>query len=207
MKTILKQLPYFFIVTRFLCAPVNIYLALKGPEYSWLIGILLIYCCLNDIFDGVIARFLGTDTVLMRRLDSVADICYVLTLYYAFYRFSPQQFESIAPLLLTAILIEGMVYALTFARFKKGQSAHNYLSKLFGLYSAIVFTFYFLGGVFNDFTRFSFFLAIIARTDTFFIYCILKQWANDIPSSYHAMLFNKGIPFKRSKWFHSQSNK
>lgn len=205
MRSFLKRLPYFFIFTRFLCAPINIYLAMQGPQYSWVIGILLIYCCLNDIFDGVIARFLGTDTVAMRRLDSVADILYVLSLYYAFYRFSPVYFSSIKNLLLVAVSIEAAVYALTFIRFRKGQSAHNYLSKLFGLYSAIVFTFYFIGGVFNDFTRFSFILGIIARLDTFLIYSILNHWTNDIPSSYHAILVNKGIPFRKSKWFHSKS--
>ncbi len=205
MNYILRQLPYFFIVTRLLCAPLNLYLVSLGKSYAWVIGVLLIYCCLNDIFDGVIARFLGTDTVFMRRFDSVADILYVFSLYYAFYVFSPDHFESIKMILLTAIFVEVMVYLLTFIRFGKGQSAHNYLSKFFGFYSAIVFTFYFIGGIFNDFTRFSFVLAIIARIDTFLIYCILNKWANDIPSSYHAYLYNNGIPFVRSKWFHSKS--
>ncbi|MDH4466778.1 MAG: CDP-alcohol phosphatidyltransferase family protein [Bacteriovoracaceae bacterium] len=205
MNLFLKQLPYFFIVTRLLCTPLNLYLVSLGENYSWIIGVLLIYCCLNDIFDGVIARFLGTDTVFMRRFDSVADILYVFSLYYAFYSFSPVHFASIQGLLFTALFVEASVYLLTILRFGKGQSAHNYLSKFFGFYSAIVFTFYFLGGIFNEFTRFSFVLAIIARIDTFLIYCILKKWANDIPSFYHAILYNKGISFKRSKWFHSKS--
>ena len=181
MNKFIKSLPYFFIVTRLLCAPVNVYLCLQGPEYAWIIGVLLIYCCLNDIFDGVIARFIGTDTVFMRRFDSVADIIYVFSLYYAFYILSPVEFASIKMLLITAICVEASVYLLTFIRFGKGQSAHNYLSKLFGFYSAIVFTFYFLGGVFNDFTRFSFILAIIARLDTFLIYSILNKWARCLP--------------------------
>ncbi len=199
--------PAGLIITRLLCAPLTIWLARAwGPAIAPWLGVMLVYCCLSDIFDGIVARKLGVDSVFLRRADSIVDIVYAASLYHAVACLAPQAWLAMRPYFGGLVIVESAVYVVTFARFGRAQSAHNYASKVFGLVSAIVFAgFFFTGNTHNSevWMQASLVVGMLARFDTLLIYCILREWTHDIPTAYHALLINRGVAFGKSKWFHS----
>ena len=95
--------------------------------------------------------------------------------------------------------MEILCYLISFIRFRKETCTHAFLSKIWGL---ILFS-TFVSIIGFSYGGFIFKLAviwgIISQLDVILIILILPKWQNDIPSSYHAYLIRKGIPFKKSK--------
>lgn len=73
----LKQLPVVLVLSRLPAGPVLLWAALTRQSSGWLIGILA-YVFLSDVFDGIIARRLGSVTEQLRVADSWADTVFYL---------------------------------------------------------------------------------------------------------------------------------
>ena len=89
MKTLLKKFPYLLILFRFLLAPTILWVAYKAEEPTarlWIV-VFIVLGLLSDIFDGIIARYMGGCTVAMQRMDSQTDLfvkykyCFFTTIF------------------------------------------------------------------------------------------------------------------------------
>lgn len=157
----------------------------------------------GDIFDGIIARKLKMDTTRMRRLDSLFDSFFWVTVSILLYQLYPEMQSFFLYGIGGIIAFVLFEYIFCLIRFQKPPSAHNFLSKYFGLLLFIFYVLIFAGFSPMFFGTFVVIIGFIARIDSFLIYCILKKWTHDIPSCYHALLITKGIDFKRNSLFHS----
>jgi len=197
-----KLLPYLLILFRFLCAPVIIFLAMKGgnDNSGWIL-LLLYLGLISDILDGIFARKSGVADAKMRRLDSQTDLIFWLSVGYTSWLLHPEIILHHKIFVIILFITELSCYLTSFLRFGKETCTHAWLSKFFGLCMLAAFTS--LIGFGNG--GFFFILALVAgylsHLDRVLITLLIPYWTHDIPSTYHAWLLRKGKTFKRYKLF------
>jgi CDP-diacylglycerol--glycerol-3-phosphate 3-phosphatidyltransferase len=109
---------------------------LFGIIATWpgaVIVVMLATGLLSDIFDGLIARRIGTATPRLRQADSVADIIFWLFAAAASAIASPGFIRNHAWWLGALALGEGVCQTLSFARFHRPVATHCYVAKTWGL--------------------------------------------------------------------------
>jgi CDP-diacylglycerol--glycerol-3-phosphate 3-phosphatidyltransferase len=181
-----------------------LFIALKFHKEGsiWVLG--LMYAgFVSDIFDGIIARKLKVSTEKLRRADSQVDLLFWISIGAGSWIIFPELFSQNWKWILLLFILEGLIYFISFIRFKKEISTHSYLSKLWGI--TLLLAFHFILG-FGE-MGFFFFLCVVvgavSQLDVILILFILPKWNHDIPSSYHAYLIRKNKPFKKWKLFNS----
>ena len=134
MKTLLKKSPYLLILFRFLLAPTILWVAYKAEEPTarlWIV-VFIVLGLLSDIFDGIIARYMGVCTVAMRRMDSQTDLIFWLCVGVACYHLNPTLIAAYRYEIIALFVMEGLCYGVSFWRFGKETCTHAFLSKLWG---------------------------------------------------------------------------
>jgi CDP-diacylglycerol--glycerol-3-phosphate 3-phosphatidyltransferase len=156
---------------------------------------------LSDIFDGIIARRLKISTQKLRRMDSTVDQFFWLCVIVTAYLISPVFFKDNLVLIIIVLALEAVCYLLSFIKFKKEVATHAISSKIWAL--VLFATLIQIIATGNSVTLFyiCFYLGIATRLEIISILLILKEWANDIPTVYHAVLIKKGREIKRHKLF------
>lgn len=127
-----KRTPWCLTLFRVATAPAPwIALALGWPIEPT--AALIPLALLSDIFDGVIARAQGTATVLLRRADGWADLCF--TLSYTIAAFAIAREELVPWIIPISLLIAYQLLrtALDFRKFGRGTAYHFYSAKAWGL--------------------------------------------------------------------------
>jgi len=202
LKTKKMDIPKGLILFRLLLAPIILCLAYFVGESSKIAILILMYLGLiSDILDGIIARKQNTSTEKLRRLDSQTDMIFWLSIGFATWFLYPELISENSISISIILLMEVSVYGISIAKFKKETCTHAFLSKLWGLTLLIAFTS--LIGFNHAGIPFSMaiILGIISHVDRILITLLLPTWTHDIPSTYHAYLFRKGIDFKKNKYF------
>ncbi len=153
-----------------------------------------------DIFDGIIARKLNISTTSFRVLDTIFDLLFYLSILVYIASTNSHAISNNTLLIVIIISLEGLMYIVSFIRFKKAPSPHAILSKFWGLYIIIEFTLLIMGVAGNHFTI-ALCFGVIIHTERVLIYSILKQWDHDIPTVYHALQLKQGKQIVRRKIF------
>ena len=110
----------------------------------------------SDIFDGVIARRLGVSTNNLRLLDTLVDLLFYLSLFnYISIRNSSIVKENLI-LIVSILVLEGFMYAISLIRFRTLPSPHAILSKFWGVVLVIEFSLLLIGVDGNHFAKHSF---------------------------------------------------
>jgi phosphatidylglycerophosphate synthase len=196
------KIPLILIYSRILFAALIILLAIfKIDYYRDVIITLIILGLLSDIFDGIIARKLNISTQKLRRLDSSVDQVFWVATLVSTYIISPIFFKTNLVLILIVILLEVACYTISFIKFKKEVATHAIASKIWTL--VLFATLLQVIATNNSIVLFyiCFSLGVITRLEIIFILFILKDWTNDVPTVYHALLIKKGKEIKRHKLF------
>jgi phosphatidylglycerophosphate synthase len=182
---VIASLPALLIASRALLAPVVILLTLYAPRPE-AFAICLVLAFLSDIFDGVLARRLGSATANLRRLDSAADTLFYAACVFAAWHLHPSAItERLVPLAVLATL-EAMRYALDLLKFRREASYHMWSSKMWGIalfagfFSLLVF------GSSGAAVSFAVYVGIIADLEGLAISIVLPRWKPDVPSIVHA---------------------
>lgn len=168
-------------------------------SYRVIIVSLIVLGLLTDVFDGLIARRLNVSTQKLRRMDSSVDqvfwICSLITSYVICDDFFKANYLK----LLIILVVEGITYAVSFIRFQKEVATHAILSKIWTL--TIMGTLIQIVITCDSLLLFNicFYIGIISRLEIISILLILKEWTNDVPSLYHAILLRQGKSIKRHK--------
>jgi len=140
---------------------------------------------LSDIFDGVIARRIGTATPRLRQADSVADIIFWLFVASASAIAAPGFIPGHAWWLGALALGEAVCQTLSFIRFQRPVATHCYLAKIWALMLFAGFACLLDGrrpGVFINFVL-AYGLAIYA--EIFSILIIARRHPVDVKSLVH----------------------
>lgn len=196
------KIPLLLIYSRTVFAALIILLAVFKIEYFRNIIITLIVLgLLSDIFDGIIARRLNISTQKLRRLDSSVDQVFWVAILVSAYIVSPLFFRTNLVLIMIVVLLEAACYAISFIKFKKEVATHAIASKIWTLVLFATLLQVIAAG--NSIVLFyiCFSLGVITRLEIIIILFILKDWTNDVPTVYHAVLIKKGKEIKRHKLF------
>jgi phosphatidylglycerophosphate synthase len=156
---------------------------------------------LSDIFDGIIARRLNVSSPALRRLDSGVDQFFWLSILAGCYIICPHFFNDNGLKISILIIMEAACYAISYIRFGKEVATHAISSKFWTL--VLLATMIQVTATCSSVILFNicFYLGIATRMEIIAMLLIIKQWTNDIPTVYHAILIRNGKEIKRHKLF------
>jgi FlaA1/EpsC-like NDP-sugar epimerase len=134
-------------------------------------------------------------------MDSTVDQVFWICCVIGAYLVCPDFFRTNFVKLLILIFVEGLTYFVSFIRFKKEVATHAISSKFWTL--TIMATLIQVVLTCNSSILFDicFWLGIITRVEIIAMLLIIREWTNDVPSVYHAVLLRKGKEIKRNKLF------
>ncbi|SFQ52825.1 CDP-alcohol phosphatidyltransferase family protein [Hymenobacter arizonensis] len=198
----MKHLPLTLIYSRLLIGALLVALAWwHVPHFAALAVVLITLGLLTDVFDGIIARQLGISTEKLRRLDSTIDQAFWVMVLAATYLACPAFFAQNAAKLWALLALEGLTYAVSLLKFRKEVATHSWAAKAWVLVSFAaliqIITFCESRLLFEA----SFYVGVLSRLEIVAILVLLKQWANDVPTVYHAGLLRQNKPIRRYKLF------
>ena len=197
-----NQIPFALIMSRLVLGFVVVVLAIiQFSSFRQIIAALILLGLITDIFDGIIARKLNISSQKLRRMDSSVDQVFWICCLVGAYLVCPEFFSANLVKLLILTFVEVLTYVVSFFRFKKEVATHAISSKIWTL--TIMATLIQLVLSCNSLIIFNvcFYLGIVTRLEIIAILLIIKEWTNDIPSVYHAMLLRRGKAIKRNKLF------
>ena len=197
-----QYIPYSLILFRFICALIILSLAYYvGVKAANPILWLMYFGLISDILDGMIARYTGGQTALMRRLDSQTDMVFWVSIGIGAWMLNPQPIREHQTLITMIFIMEGLCYLISIVKFGKETCTHAWLSKFWGLTLLAAFTQLIGFNKAGFWFYLSIYMGLISHFDRILITLILPKWTHDIPSAYHAWLIRKGISFKKHKLF------
>lgn len=148
MKVSLNSIPWVLIALRALL-PFPIWLVAHFNAPGHLASICILLAALSDVYDGVIARKIGSSTPLLRRTDSVVDLFFLVTTITLFVIYhSPVGIAVLSAIALMFIMsITG--HAVAVVRFKRNAAVHSKLLKVYAVFVYVGFFFaWILGSLF-----------------------------------------------------------
>ena len=182
---IARAVPLALTALRALLAPVVVALALLLPSRPAL-GACLVVAFLSDLFDGIVARWLGVATPALRRLDSAADTLFYLAATVAAWHLHPDAIRGRAGMLAALVALELARYAFDAWKFRREASYHMWSSKLWGiaLFAGFVALLAFdADGVLVDLAVL---VGIVADLEGLAISAVMPRWQSDVPTIVHA---------------------
>jgi CDP-diacylglycerol--glycerol-3-phosphate 3-phosphatidyltransferase len=120
------------VLLRVVLCPVMVWGAKAGWGGTLLAAIVLI-ALVDDIYDGVMARRWGCDTLRVRLWDSLADTVFYLGVAMALWIREPEVLRRNWVLLAILFLLEAARYAFDLYKYGKAASYHSYMAKAWGL--------------------------------------------------------------------------
>jgi CDP-diacylglycerol--glycerol-3-phosphate 3-phosphatidyltransferase len=154
--------------------------ALTGEAARFLCAAMLALGVLSDIFDGVIARRIGSVTDRLRTFDSRTDLIFWVGVTAAMLVLHPALFASTWPMAAILGLMELTTHAVSFARFRKEASPHHLLSKLFGLGLWGLITWLMITGSGGPLQWAVFALGVASQLEALAITLALPAWRCDV---------------------------
>lgn len=198
----MRKLPIALIYIRLSIGLAIPLLSLNHVEhYAYIAITLLCIGLLTDVFDGIIARKMGVSTQKLRRLDSTVDQLFYLSFAGATYIQHPGFFKANALALLVLISTEALAYLICFIKFRKEVATHSIGAKCWTIILFATLVQLILHGQSNLLFACCFWLGVATRIEISIMLLILKKWANDVPTVYHALRLRQGKSIKRHKLF------
>ncbi|UOQ50772.1 CDP-alcohol phosphatidyltransferase family protein [Hymenobacter cellulosivorans] len=199
----LRQVPLALVCFRLLLgfAVFGLCWAPPTPPLRQLLAGLVVLGLLSDIFDGIIARRLGVATAKLRRLDSSVDTIFWLCVVAGVVRFCPRFLPNNAGWIGVVLGLEALTYGVSYARFRKEIALHTLGAKLWTLLLTAMLLQLLLTGQTGWLFGACVALGIVSRLEILGIVCILRSWAADIPTLYHALQLRRGQPIRRHPLF------
>jgi len=177
----LRAIPYLLIALRVAAGLSILGLSLTvGAPARWSCALLLAIGVLSDIFDGVIARRLGSVTDRLRTFDSRADVVFWLCATAAVLVLHPGLAATLWPPVLVLGVMELTAHVVSFARFGKEASPHHLLSKLFGLGLWALLTQLLITGTGGLALPVAFLMGVASQLEALAITLLLPAWRCDI---------------------------
>lgn len=179
----LHGVPYLLIAIRFVAGLGMLALAATlGAAAGWLCVVLLAVGVLSDIFDGVIARRIGSVTDRLRTWDSRTDLVFWLCVTAALIVIHPSLWKSTWPIVVVLGTMEATTHSVSFVRFRREASPHHLLSKLFALSLWALVSVLFVTGEAPWLQGPVFLLGVASQAEALVIMLLLPQWRADVRS-------------------------
>jgi CDP-diacylglycerol---glycerol-3-phosphate 3-phosphatidyltransferase len=202
MKSSINKIPLFLIISRIIIGIIIFLISFSNiPAYRVLVFWLVIIGFLSDFLDGYIARLLNVSTHFLRRMDTIVDRFFWLSVLCGVWNLTSDFIIDRKYWILLVLGLEVLNYLISFIRFRKEISTHAILSKLWAVTLLLGFCDLILHGKSSYLFDLSLIFGIISRIDTGLIMLLLPRWDHDIPSFYHAIMIRNGKEIRRFKIF------
>lgn len=195
-----NKIPAALIWFRLLAGLLIVWLAFTDADSGWIV-LLMTSGLLSDIFDGIIARRLNISTQTLRRLDSSVDQVFWLCIMVATYKMAPDFYADNWIQIVVLLVAEALCYAISYLRFRKEVATHAIASKIWALILFATLIDVVLNSASGWLFQVCFYFGMITRLEVMSILLLIKEWTNDVPSVYHAILLRNGKSIKRNKMF------
>lgn len=186
-----SAIPWSLIIFRFLLGPVIVILARRiGAPDIWL-GVLFLAGPVSDIFDGVLARRLGTATAKLRVADSVVDIAFYVFVLIAVGEVNWAAIRGNMWLIAAVIALEAVRLVVDLVKFGRIASYHTYTAKIWGLLLmlAVGSVLCFGGGVWL--LTVSLIWGIVSEVEGLTFSVILREWVHDVKTLPRALAIRR----------------
>ena len=175
----MRSLPWSLVLMRLLLAPAIVLLA-RSRASGFMLAAAVIVALVSDIYDGVIARRLGTDTAALRIADSLTDTVFYLGVLLALSIRVPQALQRFWPLLVVLLALEIIRYCYDLAKFGRMASYHSYLAKAWGLVMAVSVMIVFITGRFEILLVVSMLMGVLNNIEGLTFSLLLPVWRRDV---------------------------
>jgi len=179
---VVANIPNAISTFRLLAAPVLLFLAITGNEFSfrWLLVVSLI----SDIADGLIARGLKVTSKIGALLDSTADILVSIIATFAVFRFRSDFVSEHYVPVLVVIALYGLSVTIAFFRYGRLSSFHTIACRV-AAYAQGIFVVLLL---FRGYEPGLFYLMIgisaLAYIEELALLWLLPTWSTDVGGLY-----------------------
>ncbi|WP_421934927.1 CDP-alcohol phosphatidyltransferase family protein [Phenylobacterium sp.] len=177
----LRAVPYLLIAFRLLAGPAMLLLAWRLEAAARVpCAVILALGVLSDIFDGVIARRIGSVTDRLRTFDSRTDLIFWSCVTAAMLLLHPSLLAATWPMVAVLAALELTTHAISFARFRREASPHHLLSKLFALALWALLTLMLIEGRGGPLQLLVFVMGIASQLEAMAIMLTLPAWRPDV---------------------------
>lgn len=184
----LQPVPYVLIGIRFLAGPLLVALAYtSGLAARPACVALLAVGVVSDVFDGMIARRIGSVTDRLRTFDSRTDLVFWVCVTVGVLILHPALISSTWPMVAILGAMEMTTHTVSFLRFRREASPHHLLSKLFGLGLWALLTQLIVFGDGGWLKAPVFALGVASQLEALAIMLMLPVWRADVRGIRHAL--------------------
>lgn len=173
-------------MTRLLCVPVLLILALAGTQA--LFATLLFLALASDLVDGWLARRWSVVSKYGALLDSIADIALTLCILASAWILHPQVYTDDGWVIYTLLVAWLLAHSASLLRYGRLASFHTWLIRIgiatFNLFALILFTL----GYYPWLLYLSAALSLLGVLEHFALLALLREWSPDIPGGLYEVL-------------------
>jgi hypothetical protein len=192
-----RRTPEALLFVRLLCAPGIIWAERTGRSGIFLASIVGI-AFVSDVFDGIVARRIGSATPQLRRADTIIDTAFYLSAAIALFRRAPSVIEGEGPGLALLAALEIARFLLERIKFGRLASYHLWSAKAWGIALFLGFSQAFVRRAPAPLFRIAVLAGILSDLEGLLASLILSDWHCDVPSVFHAARLEKLKAEKRS---------
>lgn len=156
--------PWLLITLRALL-PLPIWLAARAGISEIVAPVCILLAALSDVYDGKIARKIGSSTPALRRTDSVVDLFFLTTTIALFVTYhSPIGIAVLSAIALMFIMsITG--HSISIIRFKRNAAVHSKNLKIYAVFVYVGFFFAWISGSLSPWIFIALAVGIIAEVE------------------------------------------
>jgi phosphatidylglycerophosphate synthase len=175
----LRVIPWSLIVFRVFCCP----LILIAGQLRWpgpVLAMIVLLALLSDIYDGILARRWGAETMALRVTDSIADTIFYLGVVGALWLTDRQLLLGNWRLFAVLFALEAGRYIFDLIKYRRTASYHSYLAKSWGLVIAIAVMAVFSANSLRALIWVALLLGIVVNLEGLMMSLMLPRWQNDV---------------------------
>jgi len=175
-----KNTPFILIISRLLLGPIMILVSLQKMSATGnILATLFIVGILTDVFDGIIARRLKISTEKLRKWDSNVDFVFIVSALISAYLFKSEAIIDKAYFIAIIIILELIMYLISYIKFKKLPANHAYSAKVFAILICVSLSTLFLNFNWDYSFYIMFCMGTISYLDNYLILFLLKEYKID----------------------------
>jgi len=177
----LRLVPWALVIFRLLAGPAIIAFCIIAPAAASVSAtVLTALGVLSDIFDGVIARRLGSVTPALRLWDSRTDVVFWLSIAIAVHWLHPAIWQTTWIMLAVLGAMEATTHLISYVRFRREASTHHILSKIFCLVLWALVSQLFLTGTTGWLFWLTLGVGVASQAEAMAIMLIVPEWQVDV---------------------------
>jgi len=191
-----SAIPWSLVVFRFLLGPAIVILAWRIAAPDIWLGILFLAGPVSDIFDGVLARRLGTATSKLRIADTIVDSAFYVCVLIAVGQVNWPAIRGNMWLIVAVIGLESARLVLDLVKFGRIASYHTYTAKIWGLLLMVAVGSVLCFGSGSWLLTVALIWGIVSEVEGMVFSLILQEWVHDVKSLSRALAIRRATRAK-----------